>query len=120
MLLDDFTARKIALCISLAGIALILFLSTTVKPIEVKVSEINESLENKRIATSGIIQNLAKTDKAVFFSLVDGKKIRAVIFSPKKEAMEVIDENRLVKVKGAVAKYRGALEIIVEKVIPID
>lgn len=120
MQITDFTIRKTAFFISLAGIALLIVFSMVFSPKETTVKSISEESIEKGVIVKGIVQKVFFTKNTLLFEIADPEKIRAVKFSPTKKELETIKENNFVELEGTVKKYNGELEIVAKNVKKID
>ena len=120
MQLDDKRLRQIALALAAIGLITLFLLSELSKPVEVKIAEIDLSFIGKRVSAKGIVKWKYFTKNTLLFELADGNKIKAVLFSPSSEELSAIKKNSVIVVEGVVKKYKGSLEIVVERVREID
>lgn len=83
---------------------------------EVELSELNESLVNSVVSTTGRVDDVYKNNGNVFMEM---GKIKLVIFKSRAVLLPGIDEIKKgdkVMVKGKVEKYFSQLEIVVDSI----
>jgi cytochrome c-type biogenesis protein CcmE len=120
MRFSDFTVRKLALAISLLGIAVLFAIDYLNAPEEIRISEIQESMVFQRVKTKGIVEWRHFAKNTLLFEIQDLQKIKAVLFNPSKKELSEVNEKKLVEITGKIQKYKGELEIVVERVNQID
>jgi aspartyl/asparaginyl-tRNA synthetase len=112
---DCFLAR-ISFILCFTGIFLILILSSLNEPKKIDLSEVSSERIGERVLLKGFVKS-SFLIKGVLIFWLEGKenKVKAVIFSPTKKELDSLRKGALVEVIGVIKKYRGELEIEVEK-----
>jgi DNA/RNA endonuclease YhcR with UshA esterase domain len=109
---------------SIVGLILIYIAAINVKPVEIKINQINSDLIGRSVSTQGMItQKKLHSEGHLFLMISDGEsEIQVPIFSSlMKDLMkENIAEsdfkiNRTISVTGLVDEYRGQLQILPRK-----
>ena len=118
MLFSIENTKHLSLAIALIGFTALIILLPNERVI--LIEEITPGNSGEIVITNGAIRNLQIKNNNVFFELENNGRIKAVYFSPKTEQLMEIRENKIVKVKGKIALYKGELEIILREVKIID
>ena len=109
---------------SALGLILIYIAAVNIKPVEIKVSQINSDLIGRTVSTQGIItQKRLHSEGHMFLMISDGESdIQIPIFSSlmndlEKENITELDFkiNETILVSGLVDEYRGQLQILARK-----
>ncbi len=106
-----------------AALALLGFLAVIIAmPDEptMKISEIGKMNIGQKAKFYGTIRNLEIKNGNAFFGMENSGSIKSVFFNPKANELHVLVENRPIEAIATISKYRGELELIVEKVREID
>lgn len=120
MLLSQNIFRILLILISLAGIFGLFALDLYFAPVTIEAGKIFRELEGKKVITQGRTGNEFVRSGTLFFELQNNGKIKAVIFSPSKEELDLVHKKSFVQVTGRIQKFRSELELIVDKVTAID
>jgi len=116
-MISDERLSKLSIAASVLGLLFLLFFYFFFEAKEKRVFEINENDLNSKVKVQGRIENVSLKNNVLVFDLIDLKKIKAVIFSPSKKEILIVENFDSVKVLGSVKEYRGELEIEVEEII---
>jgi DNA/RNA endonuclease YhcR with UshA esterase domain len=109
---------------SIIGLILIYIAATNIKPVEIKITQINSDLIGRSVSTQGIIKEKElHSDGHMFLTISDGNSdIQVPIFSSlmkdlKDENLteESFKINEKIFVIGLVDEYRGNLQILPRK-----
>ncbi|GEM_PF-2762505 len=120
MLLSRNAFLAVLAGIAIFGMVSLVLLEQIFAPQKIQISEINDSLEGKKIIAIGQAKNSFARENTLFFDLENNGKIKAVKFSPSKEEIILANENRFLQVTARVQKFRGNLELIVQEMKKID
>tara|TARA_Y100000310_G_scaffold343563_2_gene451818 strand:+ start:469 stop:816 length:348 start_codon:yes stop_codon:yes gene_type:complete len=115
--MDDKKVSIISLIFSLLGVLIILYLSENTLPPFYQISEIDESLLDQTIFTTGEI-SLIKETNGLFIFILKGNNSKILVIATKEQELQ-LDKNKKVNLIGKVLKYRGELEIKAEEIIII-
>ena len=114
-MLQQEKISRIALCVSVTGLALLFAFAEGFEPRTAKIREINESLLGWHVKLNAKVASSYQKDSTLFMQLYDGTgKIKAVLFKPSREQQALIGKNMFASFEGKVQFYRNELEIIVE------
>ena len=102
---------KFALITFLIGLLALFFLSNSLEPKPVKISDINSKMIDQYVKIQGNIIKIKQTDAATLITLNDETGSISV-FSQKIN----ISENSTIEVIGKVKDYKGLIEIESEKI----
>ena len=102
---------KYALITFLIGMIALFFLSQSLEPKLVKISDINSRMIDSYVRVQGEVIKAKQTDAATLITLNDGTESISV-FSPKLN----ISVNSSIEVIGKVKDYKGMLEIEAQKI----
>ena len=114
----------ISLITSVVGLILIYIAAINIKPVEIKISQINPDLIGRTVSTQGTIkQKNLHTDGHMFLTISDGKSnIQVPIFSSLMKDLKSVnlteedfEVNKIISVTGLVDEYRGDLQILPRK-----
>ena len=106
----------LALFVSIAATAGLLFLSLSVEPAQTPIGEINSGMIGQRIAITGIVKGAFTQKNTLFFSLQDGNEVKAVLFSPSNEEKALAKKGKRLKAIGKVSEYNGEMELVAERI----
>lgn len=113
--------KKLAFVLSLGGILLLLFLVIIIPPKEINLAEINPSLLNKQIQTSGQITKIRtyNTSSQNTFQILEIRdlanpleKIDATLSNPRIN----LEKNQNITLTGKITLYKNSLQIQVDKI----
>ena len=102
---------KLALITFLTGLIALFFLSQSLEPKQVKISEINSKMMDNYVKIKGTITKIRQFDTLTSLSVNDNTDNITVI-CPKTN----ISKDSFVEVIGKVKEYNGILEIEAEKI----
>ena len=105
---------KISLIISIAGILLLLFLSTVLEPKLTKINNINEKMLNKKVKVSGTIERIQDKETFQILTIKDETGKIDVLCNCKNNATKT---NEKVEVIGTVQEYKNSLQLNAEKIM---
>lgn len=110
--MDDKDLKKICLLCTIIGLSLLFIISTTIKPLSLKIIEINPDLINKNIEISGKAIYVKKSEGLTVLKIKDETGIiDAVIFEKRN-----INRNQEISLIGKVSRYKGKLQIIANSI----
>lgn len=123
----DFTDQslaRIALGLAVFGLVLLSVIALISEPTKIPLHALNEELLEEKISVQGIIKwsKLLKGN-TLLFSLADElylNEINCVYFSPPLKERNLWVKGVKVEVQGKLKKYKGELEIVVEKIVLSD
>lgn len=105
---------RIALCVSVCGIALLLLLAESLDSRHVKIKDIGMETVGWRVRVNARIDSFSQRDGIAFMQLYDGTgKIKAVMFKPGREEQALLGKNGFATFEGKVQLYKGELELVV-------
>jgi DNA/RNA endonuclease YhcR with UshA esterase domain len=113
---DDFLLRRLCLLLSVAGLGALLVLSGMQSPKQLRVDEIGNSFLSEKVSTKGIVMWSRLAKGVLIFEIQDIGRIKCVVFTPAAEHLAAVRKGRVVEVEGTVKMYKGALEIVAERV----
>jgi len=99
-MLSEARISAIALLLSVAGLALLVFFSAAETPIGLKISQL-EGFEGKASIEARIVSSHF-SGNTLFITLFDGNSLKAVYFNPPESALETSAKNSLVIAEGFV------------------
>jgi len=105
---------------ALAAIGFLMLAMLVPEERTLKISEIAEASLGEKGKFYGIARNVEIRNGNAFFSLEDGATVKAVFFRAPPEQAAALRENRAIEATGTITLYKGAREIIVERVREID
>lgn len=125
----NLTENKLALlCAVLAVIGIIGLLlisagsSSAAKFVSIK--EISSDLIEKKIEVIGIIKKISIREKTAQFELADETDknffVKAIMFSPTIEQKKQLFKENKIKAIGIAREFKKELELVVEKIIPLE
>ena len=119
-MIDDENLKKICLILTIIGLIVLFFVVNNIKPLQVNISQIDESkIGNYIMVTGKIITKPVWKNDNLFFTIKDESgKIKIVMFSQdtRKYPELNIAKNDEVLVEGRVNEYKGELEIVAKKI----
>ena len=104
----------ISLIFSLVGVFLILFLSENLEPKFYQIFEIDNSLIDKIISTSGKI-NLVKETEQISLFILENNSSKILVFTENNKKLN-LKKDTFVKVIGKILMYNGELEIEIKEI----
>ncbi len=108
---------RVALFTAILGTALLLFLSQTLEPKLIKISEINDDVLEQNVKVQGNVASLKKYGNMAIISLEDEtEKINVVVYNLK----ENISFSGKIQVIGKIKEYNNELEIEANKINKIE
>lgn len=113
--MEDKHLKMISLAIAVAGALGLAVISLQNEYTPANIYEINEKMLGKKIYVNGTVISFSETENAVFMTLENGGRIKAVFFDrvyAKKGSNAVV--------YGKVNIYKNELEIVGEKIIAGD
>ncbi|MBI3413393.1 MAG: hypothetical protein HY051_04935 [Candidatus Aenigmarchaeota archaeon] len=111
--------------LSIIGLALIYVSAGKTEAKTLSISNTDNSMVGLYVEVTGYVESARFTEDTIFIKLSDGyKDIEVVVFSDLKkaignEAQTLFAKDAVVSVKGVVDEYKGALEIIPNRVADI-
>jgi DNA/RNA endonuclease YhcR with UshA esterase domain len=100
------------LLLAIVGLAAINFAVQNIRPIELEIGAIEESMEGKLVKVSGNIENIRKSKSGnLYWSISDGNNITVPLLDGKFKKI-VAKRGDTVEIIGLVSKYNGELEIM--------
>ena len=112
-MITDKKLAQISLLISVAGIIALFFLTQTIEPLHISISEIDESTESQKIVTQGNIQYITTKNGNTLIILEDNNYTINIISFKKQYQMQ---RNTKILVTGTVQTYKGEMEIIADSI----
>ncbi len=117
---SDANIAKIALMVSVLGLALVVFALEQQKPIETSISGILQGQAMQKASVNAKILGAYTAKNALMLQLYDGNKIGAVKFNPGAEERRIAKKGNFVRVVGSIRQYQGNPEIIIERIELIE
>ena len=117
--MKDVNLAKICLLLAIVGIGVLFFITEMIKPVSVKISEIDSSLVGSSVLVNANIKSVSTKDGNVFMDLHDGATIKAVMFSrdaQKNADVYNLQKNDNITAVGEISIYQGGLEIVLQTV----
>ena len=112
--MDKFTLT--CLLTALSGILLIYYTSTSLKPIHLAISDLNQDLVGRKVWITGKIVSVAYSRKGhVFLTLADNSSsVEVPIFSSLYKALNKpkFKKGQTLLISGFVDEYKGKLQVI--------
>ena len=105
---------KISFILSIIGIIVLLFLSTTLNPPETKIGDINDKLLNQKVIVKGDVFNIKKYEDSNFqvISIKDETgKIDVTL-----DKITNFKMNQTINVKGTIQQYKQYLQIQADEI----
>ena len=113
MLREELVAR-VALIISIAGVAAVIGMEQLFQPQQTKIAGISENMAGKKVVIAGMIEWAKEKNNTIVFGITDGSKIKCILFSGGKNA-EKIFPKKFVVVEGTVEMHENELVIIAKR-----
>jgi len=114
---------RLCLVVSLIGLVIIYVMESVSGQNASEIADITKERVGESVRVCGIVSKMyvSNTDNT-FFNLNDNASINVVVFSDKRQMLGVgdIKNGVLVCVDGTVAEYRGKLEIIAGRLVPVS
>jgi DNA/RNA endonuclease YhcR with UshA esterase domain len=112
--MKEKTLLKIALIVSLVGLAVLYFASNNLSLDESRIEKI--TLENKDdfVKVKGVVSKVIDSDKAAIIDIMQPNTIKVVLFKADNKPT-TIKEGQEVEIIGKVDEYDGELEIIAHR-----
>lgn len=108
---------KLALFTAILGISVLLFLSNSLEPKLIKISEINDNMLEQYVKVQGNIISLKSYGDMAILSLEDETgKISVVVYNLK----ENLSLSGKIEIIGKIKEYKGELEIEASKINKIE
>jgi len=106
--MKESTLLKIALIISLAGLALLYLVSDKLEPSESSVEKITQGNIGEVVKVSGRINSVRTTDVVTFLTIEKTGEIKVIVF----EQLDYLEEGMYIEVVGEIEEYEGEREVI--------
>ena len=104
------------LILAVAGLITIYFSVKSIKPSEVKIESIEDSMTDQLVKINGKIDNIRKSKTGNFYWTVnDGNNITVPILDNKFKKLE-FKSGDYVEIIGLVSKYNGELEVMPKEI----
>lgn len=107
---------KISLIVSMIGILILLFLSNFLEPKSISISEIDDSMINKKVKVQGEILKITDKKSFLIISLEDKTGKIDVLC----ECKNNFQNNQKISVYGTIKEYQKSLQIQADKIIKIE
>lgn len=104
--------EKLSLLISLLGIILLIFLSQTLEPKQIKISEISSKMLEGYVKIQGNLTSIKNLDNMQILKVEDETEGISVIVFEKIN----LSNGMQIEVIGKVTRYKGSLEIEAQKI----
>jgi len=100
--------------LTVAGLSITYYAVSTIDPIEIKISEITESLKGNLVRISGTIKTVKHTTSGNTYLTVDdgGNEITVPLLGKLSQQFSNIKKDQFVNITGIVSEYNGQLEIM--------
>jgi RecJ-like exonuclease len=106
----------LVLVLSIIGLITIYFAVNNIKPLELKIDSIEDSMDGRLVKISGRIDNIRKSKSGNFYWTVnDGSNITIPILDNKFKKIDVRSGDT-VEVLGLVTKYNGEWEVMPKEI----
>lgn len=106
----------LVLILSVIGLITIYFSVKSVKPVELKINSIEESMDGTLVKINGRIDNIKKSKSGNFYWTVnDGSNITVPILDDKFKKLDLKNGDN-VEIIGLVTKYKDQLEIMPKEI----
>jgi DNA/RNA endonuclease YhcR with UshA esterase domain len=112
--MDEKTLLKIAIIISIVGLAALFFVSSKVETEEKIIDNIDMTDIEKDIRIRGIVSDVVDLEKVMILEVSQPKAITVVVF---KDGNISLKEGDIVRITGSVDEYEGEPEIIADEII---
>lgn len=117
--MKEKTLLKIALIISLIGIALLYAFSERIEIDESTIDKINKGDVGENVKIKGVLGKVVGTDKAVFLEITQPQTITIILF--KDEGANItVEKGDYVEIIGKIEEYEGKREVIADRVRVIE
>jgi len=104
------------LLLAVAGLAGINFAVKNIKPVELEIGAIEESMEGKLVKIAGRIDYIKKTSSGnLYWTVNDGTNITVPILDGKFKQLPA-KRGDTVEVVGLVTKYKGEMEVMPKEI----
>lgn len=118
--MNEKSIKKLCILMSFLGLIIIYMMEVTSTVPYTKVSEITSGDVGECVKVCGIVNKKYVTDKGhIFFNLKDNSSIKVVIFKNENSLItpEDIKDSSTLCLEGTVARYKGELEIIADRLL---
>ncbi|MFH1003987.1 MAG: OB-fold nucleic acid binding domain-containing protein [Bacteroidota bacterium] len=111
---------KLSLGITIAGMIALFVFTQSIKPVPMKISEINQDYVGRTVVVTGYAKSMSVNNGNVFITFEDNESsIKLVMFE--KEALKNKDAYNISRLdtliaEGEVSIYKGEIEIIARKI----
>lgn len=106
----------LVLVLSIIGLVSIYFAVNNIKPLELKIDSIEDSMNGRLVKISGRIENIRKSKSGNFYwTINDGSNITIPILDDKFKKIDVKSGDN-VEVLGLVTKYNGEMEVMPKEI----
>lgn len=112
--LDENRLFLASLFLAFAGIGALFFLSQSLSPAQVEVSQLSGEDVGKFVSAKGSVRSIYNGAGFTSFSLCTSNCIKAVVFN--RNAGASVKQGNFVLVEGRVSEFKGVLQITVESV----
>lgn len=104
---------KLALGISILGLAMLFLLLNIIEPEEVSLRELQQKQINEYVTIKGIIKDIRSYDKVIYLDIAELQPITVIVFPDSKLRLE---NNSEVTIDGQIQLYNGKKELIVNEI----
>lgn len=121
--ISDKKLTYISLLVSVAGLIMLVLITTSIEPKEIAISQISGELSGQDVDVRGIVISVFSENGNIHLMLGDSAKIRVVMFSSDAEKQPWvydIQKGDRISVIGKVQIYRNELEILAKTMKAAD
>lgn len=121
--ISDKKLTYISLLVSVAGLIMLVVITTGIEPKEIAISQISSELSGQDVDVRGIVISVFSENGNIHLVLGDSAKIRVVMFSSdagKQPWVYDIQKGDRISVIGKVQIYRNELEILAKTMKTAD
>lgn len=104
-MLSEHSISKLALACSISGLLLLLAISSLEKPVFLKISQLEDSTA-ARIELKARITSEFYSKNTLFLTLYDGNFLKAVMFNPSLQVLEIAEKGNRVTAVGSLQKSK--------------
>ena len=104
-MLSEHSVSRLALACSVIGLVLLLAISSLEKPVFLKISQLEDSTAS-RIALTARITSEFYSKNTLFLTLYDGNFLKAVMFNPSLQVLEIAEKGNRVTAIGSLQQNR--------------
>jgi len=118
-MLSEHSVSMLALACSVIGLILVFAISSLEKPVFLKISELEDSTP-ARIELKARITSEFYSKNTLFLTLYDGNFLKAIMFNPSLQVLEIAEKGNRVTAIGSLQKSKQERIFLISELRKLD